>query len=313
MLSTVVIDYPEALRVAEYLGRTRGTTIDVTWPAAGRRPETLKARLRPVPEGPFVVLNGSGNFHHETYAVVEGLCRRNSVSYVHVDAHPDKDTRFRWKLDCASFVGAILEIPEVHEGVLLGLNTSPEQHDLPGLILGNEITYYRCEVFAKLRQYLARPDDVGEVVLRASRHHGVAARRNASVRSARVQRLPANPRRIDRALVVRWRDLAAFEPDSLRGDAIYLSVDLDVLRRGLVTDWRRTGDGGITAPSDNQGELEFDELEQLLRRLGRARRVLGADVCGVTEHLAKVPEALQRQSLETVGRVYDLLRELVLG
>jgi arginase family enzyme len=311
--ATVVIDYPEARRIAAYLARTRGVQAQHTWPAFGRRPETLRACLRPVPDGPFVVVNGSGNFHHETYAIVEGLCRRARLSYVHVDAHPDKDTRFRWKLDCASFVGAILEIPAVDEGVLLGLHTATSQHDLPGLILGSEITYYRCEVFAKLRQYLARPDTVGEIVLRASGAHGAAARRNPSVISARVERLPSNPRRLARGLVVRWRDLTAFDPDSLRGEGVYLSVDLDVLRRGLVTDWRRTGDRGLAAPADNQGDLSVDELLDLLRAIGRRRRVLGADLCGLTEGVDRLPESAREASLETVAQVYDALVELVGG
>lgn len=330
-----VIDYPEARRVALHLEQVRGVQPLQPWPAFGYRPETMRARTRELPERPFVVLNGSGNYHHETYAIVQSLCRRGDCAYVHIDAHPDKDTFFRWKLDCASFVGGLIEHPRVDEGVLLGINPLPELVDLPGIIFGNELSYYRCSYFERLRCYTARPSDIDEAHLRYTRADGVSARRNASVLKASAAPLRANPKRHKRGLLVRWRDLTAFDPSSIRCDRIYLSVDLDVLRDAVVTDWRRKSADAVTPRrglslsdvlgvpipgreveaaavvdpvfADNQGELTLAELLALIARIGAARTVIGADICGLTEHFADLPPQRLSSSLDAIVAVYDAI------
>lgn len=306
MVAHFVIDYPEARAVAQHLFDSRGIKIENAWPHFGWHPNTQVAKLRPVPDEPFLVVNGSGNYHHETYAILEGLSLKQHCAYVHIDAHPDKDTYFRWKLDCASFVGAIAEIPEVQETILLGLHVTPDLYDMPGLILGNDINYYRFDYFAKLRQYHARAIELGEAHFRYTRHDGVVARRNASVMSARSLRLPKNAKKKDRGLVVQWRDLSAFEPASIAADQVYISVDLDVLRNDVVTDWRRYGDQS-QGPTDNQGDLRLEELLQLIARIGANKPVIGADICGLTQDYAQLDPALLQHSMESIGQVYDAL------
>ena len=310
MVAHFVIDYPEARLIADYLQKTRGVTMDEVWPHFGWHPDTSAANLRPVGDGPFVVVNGSGNYHHETYAIMEGLCRSRSCAYVHIDAHPDKDSYFRWKLDCASFVGGILEIPKVSEGVLLGLHVTPDLEDLPGKVLGNGINYYRFDYFSKLRQYRARPGEQAEVLFRYSRHDGIAARNNPSVASARSERLRKNASKKDRGLVVRWKSLADFDPASIADERVYITVDLDVLRDAVVTDWRRQGlEQG--EPNDNHGDLRLDELLALLKSIGRHNKVIGADLCGLTEHYAYLSEERRQESLYSIGQVYDIIVEII--
>ncbi|MBN2361740.1 MAG: hypothetical protein JXR83_19970 [Deltaproteobacteria bacterium] len=318
MVATVVIDYPEAQRIAVDLHARHGVVPAAVWPGVGLRPRTLDANTRPLPDGPFVVVNGAGHYHHETYAILEALGRRTSFAYLHLDAHPDKDTVFRWRLDCASFVGAIAEIPAVAEAVLLGLHLTPDLEDAPGLVLGNDLRYYRCDYFKKIRQYGARPSTVAEAHFRHTRADGIAARRNPSVASARSARLPQNKRKFRRGLLVRWRDLGAFDPRSIAGDQVYLSVDLDVLRGGVVTDWRRKLPAAAPARSraggaaggrvaDNQGDLSLAELLDLIAAIARCRRVIGADLCGLTREFAALDAARQASSLATCAAVYRAL------
>jgi arginase family enzyme len=310
MVSTLFVDYPEARRVIEHLGATRGVTPEAAWEPFGTHPETVRANLRPVPDHPFVLVNGSGNYHHETYAVLAGLCRQGPCAYLHIDAHTDKDTVFRWKIDCASFVGAILELPDVTEGVLLGVNVLPKTKERPVVVIGNDVHYYRFDYFTKLRQYYARPMQVQEFHFRYSRADCARARNNPSIERARVTPLPPNHQRKERrGLAVQWRDLAAFDPKSVASEIVYISVDLDVLRRDLVTDWRREGPGGTI--TDNQGVMTLRQLLALIRRVGRARKVVAADLCGLTERFFELEPAQLERSLETVATVYDALVEVV--
>jgi len=305
MATTLLIDYPEARRVAAHLRATRGVEIAGEWSPVGTRPETLRANSRPLPDTPFVVVNGSGNYHHETYAIVESLCRRTRLAYIHIDAHPDKDTFFRWKIDCASFVGAVLEIPQVEEAVLLGLHFPPGTVDLPGAVLGNDVHYYRCDYFAKLRQYLARQQDLRELHFRYSRADAARARRNPSVQSARVERLAAVHRKQTRGLGIRWRSLREFSPASIASERVYLSVDLDVLRRDIATDWlRKRGQGAFV---DNHGVMTLPQLLKMIARISRQHEIVGADLCGLTERFADLERARLDRSLETIAAVYDAL------
>lgn len=312
MVSAVVIDYPEARRIAAELQRQLGVQPVASWPGVGLRPRTLDANTRALPDGRFVVVNGSGHYHHETYAILEALGRRTRCAYLHLDAHPDKDTVFRWRLDCASFVGAIAEIPSVAEVVLLGLHLTPDLEDLPGIVLGNDLRYYRCAYFEKLRQYGARPSATAEAHFRHTRGDGIAARRNPSVLDAHAGSLPRNKRKYRRGLLVRWRDLTAFDPQSIASDQVYLSVDLDVLRRGIVTDWRRKR--SVDAPPDaeraNQGDLSLAELLDLIAAIGSCRRVIGADLCGLTRTFEALDAAQQQASLTTCVEVYRALAEV---
>jgi len=330
MISTVVIDYPEAQRIASELREKLGVQPVASWPGVGLRPRTVDANTRALPDGRFVVVNGAGHYHHETYAILEALGRRTRCAYLHLDAHPDKDTVFRWRLDCASFVGAIAEIPSVTEAVLLGLHLTPDLEDLPGIVLGNDLRYYRCDYFGKLRQYGARSSTTAEAHFRHHRSDGIAARRNPSVFDAHAGPLPPNKRKYRRALLVRWRDLTAFDPDSIAGDQVYLSVDLDVLRTGIVTDWRRKrpagadasaagddpgkslprDDPGKSLPRDNQGDLTLDELLGLIASIGACRQVIGADLCGLTRHFAALDAAQLQASLATCVAVYRALAEV---
>lgn len=313
MVAHFLIDYPEARCIADYLHSTRGVEINEVWPHFGWHPNTDVASLRPVPDQPFFVINGSGNYHHETYAIMEGLCRRCSCAYVHIDAHPDKDTSFRWKLDCASFVGGILEIPQVSEGVLLGLHVTPDLYDLPGQILGNDINYYRFDYFKKLRQYYARPVDLAEVHFRYRRHDGILARRNASVRYARSERLRKNPSKKNRGLLVRWRDLSDFDAASIKHQQVYITVDLDVLRDAVVTDWRRQDGDESESANDNHGDLSLPELLTVLEHIGAHKQVIGADICGLTEYFAHLPADLLQQNLDNIGQVYDVINKMLVS
>ena len=82
------------------------------------------------------------------------------------------------------------------------------------------------------------------------------------------------------------------------GEAVYLSIDLDVLRReDARTDW-------------DQGGMTLDELLSAVGEIARTCRVLGVDVCGgISRAKGAVDEDLTI-NLRTCQRIQDFLLHL---
>ncbi|MCC7383234.1 MAG: hypothetical protein IT384_15465 [Deltaproteobacteria bacterium] len=266
---------------------------------------------RPLPATPFVVINGSGNYHHETVLLLESFLERFAqplVTYVQIDAHPDKETGYRWMIGCASFVGRVLENPRVESVYLLGINPSaslPLDAPFPYI---DKLGYYRCDYFAKMRLFSLGGTSFSEVVFDPDARALEPAGHNPGIRRVRKARKkrPADPA-LRAAATIDWNNLDQFDSAALPPHPIYLTIDLDVLRGWPVTDWRKGGPGarvdahGLT---ENQGDMELDVLLALVRRLGAAREILGADICGLTAAIARFPAPVREASLDAVGDVY---------
>ena len=308
-----VFDYPEAQAVAA---------------AAGLRPDQLFVPCgsavtgRPPPRAlagqPFVAINGSGHHHHETMGLVAALVEADPdrrFTYVHVDAHPDTGELYRWRYNCASFVGRILESPSVDAAYLLGINPEVLAEETQRTVFFKNLHYYHCDYFAKLRQFTVRGGPIDETYFGPADGDLARAQKNPSVKQARLSEVtpPKHPEPLP-ALVVKWRALSEFQPSTLPRLPLYLSVDLDVLKGSLVTDWRkspkRSGPTRFGVP-ENQGEMSLETLLELLTKLGEARPLLGADVCGLTHELAALSAEAREESLAANVQVVKLLLELV--
>ena len=322
-----VLDYPEAHAAADFLKSTRGAHIETTLPANGDLPITDQMVPPDFPNGPFIVVNGSSDFHHETANLFEGFLKNlgedEKVLYAQVDAHPDKDDTFRWKIDCASFVGKVMEHKRVERAMLLGLN--PACMDTPnfGYLVIGRVRYFRCDYFQKLHQY-PMDNEIREVLFDFWDSTIDDAKANESVNEVELIEM-AHPAKVnmpaslyegsERALRVQWKTLADFDPTGLPDLPLYLTIDLDVLRSALVTDWRHDPEPDKDVHpwgyGDNQGVMELDTLIELIGRLGRARKIRGADFCGLTRHFHEIHDDAKAMSLECIGKVYDALVEVM--
>jgi arginase family enzyme len=318
---TFVIDYPEAHEAMRVIGEAHGVEAEGVLPALGDRPVSIDGEPPDLPAEPFIVVNGSGNYHHETVPLVEGFLKARDgarFTYVQIDAHPDKDDRFRWKCDCASFVGRVLRRPEIENVYLLGIN--------PGCLLDDDrddrlvtprLSYYGDRYFEKLREYVIERDDIVEQFFKYNPVHLENARSNPSVASVvEKEDVPpaANPVLDDGVahpcLEVRWKTLADFDADTLPDLPVYLTIDLDVCRDKPVTDWKERDtnkpDNRWGVP-DNQGVMEWSALLELVEKIGAAREVVAADFCGLTKRLGELRDDARAMSLDAMVEIYGAL------
>lgn len=324
---TFVVDYPEAQVTLARLRARFDVEAAGVFPALGAAPVSRNMKPHAVPAEPFIVVNGSGNYHHETVPLLEGFLEarpEGRFSYIQVDAHPDKTERFRWRCECGTFVGRILANPRIDNVHLVGLNLPCLLDAGDTTLYTRHLSYYGCDYFGKLRQYVAAGEDLDELFWHFEEEDLAQARENPSVAS--VERTEAPPPPAQRsvpaalrdttpepALRVRWRGLSAFDPEALPDLPVYLSIDLDVSRELPVTDWRerfeqQTNRFGVL---DNQGIVEWPEVLELVRRIGAARPVAAADVCGLTEHLDELSDHAREASLTAMEEIYEALHEAV--
>lgn len=99
-------------RTAEHGPRLRGSATRHAVRAWGRQVVTGRRE-----SGPAVVLYGSGDFHHLTFAFLERLAAPTTV--VHVDNHPDWARFPRW-LNCGGSVSSALRLGSIARLVTLG-------------------------------------------------------------------------------------------------------------------------------------------------------------------------------------------------
>ena len=165
---------------------------------------------------------------------------------LHFDNHPDW-VRLPPRYHCGSMVNRLLEMPHVERVITLG----PCSADLdnPGLKGGNlrALSEGRLEIYP---------------------WHHPPSRTWGRLRSGPGHRWEAG--------LLHWRNLGEGGLDAfldelagrLAGQAVYLTLDKDVLPAGTaLTNW-------------DQGEMPLPALLAAVRRIGRAARVVGADVCG---------------------------------
>lgn len=322
-IPTYFLNYPEALLVRERLASRLGVAAAGVFDSLGRNPVTAQMTPHDVPDRPFLVINGSGNYHHETVRLVEGfLAKRPSerITYIQIDAHPDKTERFRWKCECGTFVGRILVHPQVDNIHLLGLN-------LPCLLEGDEtelytrhLSYYGENYFQKMHQYVAAGTDLREVFWHFEPVDHDQARTNPSVAHVSTSERPVPPQRANTpaklrdetphpALEVLWRGLDSFDATKLPPYPVYLSIDLDVSREIPITDWRERfvrADNRLGVV-DNEGIMEWADVMRLVHQIGASRTIAAADICGLTEHFHALSDEALEESLVAVDEVVAAL------
>ncbi|MBI2377521.1 MAG: hypothetical protein HYV07_26200 [Deltaproteobacteria bacterium] len=306
---TYVIGHPEAMLVAVHLEERHGVRVAGSFDPLGPVWTPGSPVDRPLPAEPFVVLNGSGNFHHETLPLLEKVLRgmEGELAYVQIDAHPDTRPMFRWFVDCTSFVGRVLENKRVRSVHLLG--QFPECITDPGQKgpIADRLTYFRCDYFAKFHQYVAGQNPRTERYSPSYPEIEASARRNPAIRRLRKTRTKSPEGELVDGLLVDWLGLEAFDAETLPDLPVYLTVDLDVAKDRPVTDWRRKAQKGDGKLTPNQGEIPFAEMIALIEAIGRKRRIIGADVCGLIERTTWLSDPILEDSLEAVAETHAAL------
>ncbi len=179
---------------------------------------------------PPFVLYGSGDFHHLTALFLRQVARK--VTVVDFDNHPDWDVRPpRWA--CGGWVNRALECPLVGRVSVWGLGNF--ELGFPHRLFGNR-----------------RALSAGRLEL-----HPWAERQGGLVR-----------RRFECMTRDSWRERFSTYARSLRGEAVYVTVDMDCLSQGeAATNWE-------------SGLFTADDLEWAIRELRGTAAVVGGDVCG---------------------------------
>lgn len=209
-----------------------------------RPPALAQLRYRlatslPVGLGPVLVFCGSGDFHHVTPLLLERAIEaagRPDVTVLHFDNHPDW-VKFSPGAHCGSWVGQAARLPEVAKVITVG-------------VCSNDID---------------RPRDRGADL--------------SIVEQDLVELYPYRaPQAADRLCVSgrEWPSIesmgeaafADFLPGRIETEAVYVTIDKDVLRReDAGTNW-------------DQGRTSLAFLKTLVQRAVQGRRLIGADVVG---------------------------------
>lgn len=223
--------------------------LDAAWPHEGVPLQTLDAtswgpRLRfstpaglierfyreHAPRLPRYLLYGSGDFHHLTALWIRR--HEQQLTVVSFDNHPDWDVRPpRWC--CGSWVNRALDLPHVQKVSVWGCGNF--ECWWPGQAFGNR----RAERAGKLE-----------------------------VHAWADGQSPRRQRRRGVIFAATWREQFAHFVAELRGENVYITVDLDCLRSGdAVTNWEN-------------GKFTIDDVAWALRILQGGARVIGGDICG---------------------------------
>lgn len=178
---------------------------------------------------PFV-LYGSGDFHHLTALWIRRAAEPLVV--VSFDNHPDWDVRPPWWC-CGSWVNRALELPHVQKVSVWGCGNF--ECWWPGQAFGNRSA-----------------ERAGRLEVHAWADGQSAARQ----------------KRRGVIFAATWREEFGRFVAGLRGANVYISVDLDCLRRGdAVTNWEN-------------GKFSVDDVAWAIGALQREARVIGGDLCG---------------------------------
>ncbi|MGH6909050.1 MAG: arginase family protein [Phenylobacterium sp.] len=209
------------------------------------RPRALQ-RLRervasdlPATQGATLVFSGSGDFHHITPTLLERASEAAGhppVTLLHFDNHPDW-VRFANGAHCGSWVGWAARLPNVARVVTVGVCSDdidrPEGKGADLDLLSEE----RVELYA----YRA-PRGAQTLSLAGHEWPTIAAMGEAA--------------------------FLDFLPTRIETDAVYLTIDKDVLQAADAgTNW-------------DQGQTSLAFLKAMVARIGAHHRIIGADVVG---------------------------------
>lgn len=208
-------------------------------PASLDRLRTRLAAALPVDFGPALVFSGSGDFHHITPLLIERALRSAGdppVTVLHFDNHPDW-MKFAPGAHCGSWVGWAARLPQVARVLTIGVCSSdidrPAAKGADRVIVDDG----RVELYPYSAGYTGDPA-------------GDPCRGRPSIEA------------------MGEGAFADFLPQRIETEAVYLTIDKDVLRaEDAGTNW-------------DQGRTSLSFLKALITRVLRGRKVIGADVVG---------------------------------
>jgi hypothetical protein len=209
-----------------------------------RPPALAQLRYRlgtalPLGMGPILVFCGSGDFHHVTPLLLERAIEaagRPEVTVLHFDNHPDW-VKFSPGAHCGSWVGQAARLPEVAKVITVGVCS--DDVDRPRS-RGADLSIVEQDL----------------VELYPYRAPGGAARLAVSGREwATIESMGEAA-------------FANFLPGRIGTEAVYITIDKDVLRpEDAGTNW-------------DQGRTSLALLRTLIARVAQGHKVIGADVVG---------------------------------
>jgi len=212
-----------------------------TRPSSLQRLRDRLAQALPAGEGPMLVFAGSGDFHHITPTLVAralASAGEREITVVHFDNHPDWVT-FEPGAHCGSWVGHVARLPGVAKVVTVGVcSRDIERPEAEGADL-QLVRDGKVELYA----YGAESGVAQEIYAAAGRAWPTISGLGEEA-------------------------FAAYLRERVTTDAVYVTIDKDVLRpEDAGTNW----DQGRTSP---------DLLAALVRAAADGREVVGADVVG---------------------------------
>lgn len=183
-----------------------------------------------VPRLPECVVYGSGDFHHLSALLLRRVAER--VVLLSFDNHPDWDIRPpRWS--CGGWINRALELPNVQRAEVWGC--------------GNFECWWPARIFGNQR---------AERAGRLSVHPWADGRR------------PNERERRGAILRADWREHFGRFAQSLAGQAVYVTVDLDCLTEAdAVTNWEN-------------GRFLRDDLLWAIGELQKSCDIIASDICG---------------------------------
>ena len=204
--------------------------------------DELRTRLDgdlPASLGPALVFCGSGDFHHVTPILLRRAVEASgcdTVTVLHFDNHPDW-VRFANGAHCGSWVGQAARLDAVTRLITIGVCSSDIRKPRPGRADLDLLTEQRLELYA----YRA-PDGGAAVALGGREWPTIEAMGEAA--------------------------FAAFLPSRIATEAVYVTIDKDVLcAADAATNW-------------DQGQTSLAFLKGLIAAVLRGHRLIGADVVG---------------------------------
>ncbi len=204
--------------------------------------EQLRRRLAdalPATAGPSLAFCGSGDFHHVTPILLEraiSAAGGGPVTVLHFDNHPDW-VRYGAGAHCGSWVGWAARLPGVAKVVTVGVCSPDIRRPNPRRADLDLVSEGRLELYAYRDPAGGCSVDLGGRSWPTIADMGEAA-------------------------------FADFLPGRIATEAVYVTIDKDVLRaEDAATNW-------------DQGQTSLSFLKTMLARVLQDHRLIGADVVG---------------------------------
>ena len=210
-----------------------------TRPASLQRLRNRLANALPAQLGPTLVFTGSGDFHHVTLLLLARALvalREPQVTVLHFDNHPDW-VKFGPGAHCGSWVGQVARMEQVARVLTVGVCSADIQAPAAKGADLRIVEDGKVELYAYHAE--ATPD---AVTICGRRWPTIEAMGEAA--------------------------FADFLPTRIATEAVYVTIDKDVLRPADAgTNW-------------DQGRMSLGFLKTLIASALQGRRLIGADVVG---------------------------------